>query len=51
MSRWGIRGLETRKGGECSIRRGARLVNGGLHVGEVQGESHSVMAAGQHQEL
>ena len=40
MGRWGIRGLKTRVGRECSIR--ARLHSGGIHVGGVRGESHSV---------
>ena len=48
MSRWGIRGLETRVAREFSISRGARLYSGGIHVGGVRGESHSVMAGGQH---
>ena len=50
-----IRGLETRVGRECSIsRRRARLYSGGIHVGGVQGKSHSVTsgdtAGGQLQE-
>ena len=45
MGRWGIRGLDTRVGRECSIsRRGARLYSGGIHVGGVRGGSHSVTA-------
>ena len=47
MGRWGIRGLETRVGRECSISRGgARLHSGGIHVGGVRGGSHSVTARG-----
>ena len=47
MGRWGIRGLETRVGRECSISRGeARLYSGGIHVGGVRGGSHSVTAEG-----
>ena len=46
MGRWGIRGLETRVGRECSIGRGAILYSGGIHVGGVRGGSHSVMAGG-----
>ena len=42
MSRWGIRSLETRVGGESSVSRGgATLHSGGIHVGEVRGGSHS----------
>ena len=42
MGEWGIRGLETRVGRECSISRGgARLHSGGIHVGGVRGGSHS----------
>ena len=45
IGRWGTRGLETRVGRECSIsRRRARLYSEGIHVGEVRGGSHSVMA-------
>ena len=34
-------------GQECSIsREGARLYSGGIHVGGVQGGSHSVTAGG-----
>ena len=45
MGRCGIRGLETWVGRECSISRGvARLCTGGVHVGGVQGGSHSVTA-------
>ena len=48
MGRWGIRGLETRMGRECSISRdGARLYSGGIRVRGVQGESHSVTAGGE----
>ena len=51
MGRWGIRGLKTRVGRECSISRGrTRLYSGGIHVGGVRGESHSVVAEGQLQE-
>ena len=51
LGRWGIRGLETRVGRECSIRRGgARLHNGGIHVGGVRGRSYSVTAGGKLQE-
>ena len=43
MSRRGIRSLKTRVGRECSIsRRRARLDSGGIRVGGIQGESHSV---------
>ena len=43
MGRWGIRGLESRVGRECSVSRGgARLHCGGIHVGGVRGGgSHS----------
>ena len=42
MGRWGIRGLETRVGRESSASRGgARLHNGGIHVGGVQEGSHN----------
>ena len=48
MDRWGIRGLETRVGQECSISREvARLYCGGIHVGGVRGGSHSVTAGGK----
>ena len=55
MDRWRIRGLKTRVGRERSISRGgARLYSGGIHVGRVRGESHSVAsrdtAGGQLQE-
>ena len=51
MGRWGIRGLETRVGQECSTSRGvARLYSGDIHVGGVRGGSHSVTAGGQLQE-
>ena len=43
MGRRGIRGLKTRINKECSIgRQRARLYSGGIHVGGVRGESHSV---------
>ena len=43
MSRWGIRGLKTRVGRECSICRGGpRLYSGGIHVRGVRGGSHRV---------
>ena len=43
MGRRGIRSLKTRVGRECSIiRQRARLYSGGICVGEVRGESHSV---------
>ena len=43
MGSWGIRGLKTRVGRECSIsRQRARLYSGGIHVRGVRGESHSV---------
>ena len=43
MGRRGIRTLNTRVGRECSIsRRRARLYSGGIRVGGVRGESHSV---------
>ena len=46
MGGWGIRGLETRVGQECSISRGgARLYSEGIHVGGVRRGSHSVTAA------
>ena len=45
MGRRGIRGLKTRVGREYSISRGGTgLYSGGIHVGGVQGESHSVMS-------
>ena len=48
MDRRGVRGLKTKVGWECSISRGeARLYNGGMHVGEVRGGSHSVTAGGE----
>ena len=51
MGGWGIRGLETRVGQECSVSKGgASLYDGGIHVGGVRGESHSVMAGWQLQE-
>ena len=55
MGRGGMRGLKTRVRRECSIsRRRARLYSGGIHVGVVRGESHSVgsgdTAGGQPQE-
>ena len=40
------RGLKTKVGRECSISRGERLYSGGIHVGGVRGESHSVTARG-----
>ena len=47
MGKWGIRGLETRVGRECSISRGgARLYSGGIHVRGNRGESHSVTVGG-----
>ena len=48
MDRWGIRGLETRVGRECSISRGAgaRFHSGGIRVGGVRGGSYSVTAGG-----
>ena len=48
MGRWGIRGLESRVGRECSISRGgARFHSGGIRVGGVrEGGSHSVTAEG-----
>ena len=43
MGRREIRTLKTRVGRECSIcRRRVRLYNGGIRVGRVQEESHSV---------
>ena len=43
MGRRVIRGLKTRAGREYGIsRRSARLCSGGIHVGGVRGESHSV---------
>ena len=51
MGRWGIRGLKTRVGRECSISKGgARLYSGGIHVGGVREGSHSVTVGGQLQE-
>ena len=50
MDRRGIRGLETRAGRECSIsRRRARLYSGGIIVGGVRGECHSVTSGGTQQ--
>ena len=48
MGRWGIRGLETRVGRECSISRGgARFHSGGIRVAGVRGGgSHSDLARG-----
>ena len=48
MGRWGIRGLETRVGRECSISKGgARFHSGGIRVGGVRGGwSHSVTPGG-----
>ena len=48
MGRWGIKGLETRVGQECSISRGrARFHSGGIRVGGVRGRgSHNVTAEG-----
>ena len=47
MGEWGIRGLETRVGRECSINRGGgRLYSGGIHVGGKQKGSHSATAGG-----
>ena len=47
MGRWEVRGLETRVRRECSISRGGtRLYSGGIHVGGVRGESHSVRVGG-----
>ena len=48
MGRWGIRGLETRVGRECSIsREGGRFHSGGIRVGGVRGgRSYSVTAEG-----
>ena len=43
MGKWGIRGLKTRMGRECSISRGIRLCSGSIRVG---GGSHSVTAGG-----
>ena len=39
MDQWRIRGLKMRVGQEGSI---SRLFSGGIHVGGVRGESHSV---------
>ena len=43
MGRWGMGGLETRVGRECSIsrKRRARLHSGGIHIGGVRRGSHS----------
>ena len=47
VGRWGIGGLETRVGRECSVSRGgARFHSGGIHVGGVRRESQSVTAVG-----
>ena len=47
MGRWGIEGLEMGVMRECSISRGAaRLYSGGICVGGVRGESHSVTTGG-----
>ena len=44
MGRWGIRGLETRVGRECSVSRGgARLHSGGIRVGGVRGGGVTVL--------
>ena len=46
----GVSDLETRVGRDSSVSRsGARLHSGGIHVGGVQGGSHSVTAGGQFQ--
>ena len=50
MGRWGIRGLDSTMGRECSISRGGRLHGGGIHVGRIRGGSHSDSAGGQLQE-
>ena len=51
MGGWGIKGLETRVGRECSVSRGGtRLHSGGIHVGGVRRGSHSDSAGGQLQE-
>ena len=43
MGRWGIRGLKTRVGRECSIsRQSVILCSGGVHVGGARGGSQSV---------
>ena len=43
MGRRGIKDLKTRVEWECSIsRKGARLYGEGIHIGGVQGGSHSV---------
>ena len=43
MGRREIRSLKTRVGRECNIsRQRTRLYSGGIHVGGVRGESHSV---------
>ena len=47
MGRRVIRGLKMRVGWECSIsRRRARMYSGGIHVGGVRGESHSITSGG-----
>ena len=44
MRRWGIRGLESRVGRECSIsREGARFHSGGIRVGGVRGGGVTVL--------
>ena len=44
MGRWGIRGLESRVGRECSISRGgARFHSGGIRVGGVRGGGVTVL--------
>ena len=43
MGRRGIRGSKIRVGRKCSVsRRRARLYSGGIRVGGVRGECHSV---------
>ena len=52
MGRQGIKSLKTRVGCECSISRGmARLHSGGIHVGEVRGENHSVISGEKQQKF
>ena len=48
MGRRGIRSMKTRVGRECSISRlKAKLYSGGIHVGGIQGKSHSVRVGTQ----
>ena len=42
----GIRCLETRVGKSAALAEGGRLYSGGIHIGGVRGECHSVTAGG-----